>query len=338
MSDLALFRLMADHAPVMLWKAGRDGLCDFFNSRWLEFTGRTMSEELGNGWAEGVHPEDFQRSMDTYMTAFVEHRAFRMEYRLRRRDGEYRWLLDQGVPNFDGDGTFVGFIGSCVDITEMRNASEHIQMLNTELTHRVREREVLLREIHHRVKNSLQLVSSIFTLHGRSLEGRALAAMQDAQTRVQSIALVHEKLHEHDSLEEIDFAEYVHELASTVMQAMGPGERVELEISVPPIRLPLDQAMPCGLVINELVTNALRHAFVGGRHGKIRITARLGDLDHVEISVSDDGVGVPAVVDLLRPTSLGLDLVATLTRQLDGALVLERGEGSAFRFSFKRAS
>jgi PAS domain S-box-containing protein len=338
MSDLALFRLMADHAPVMLWKAGRDALCDFFNSRWLEFTGRTMAQELGNGWAEGVHAEDFQRCMDTYMTAFVERRAFRMEYRLRRADGAYRWLLDHGVPNFDASGEFLGFIGSCVDITEMRDASEHIHRLNQELTRRVREREVLLREIHHRVKNSLQLVSSIFTLHGRLLEGPALAAMQDAQSRVQSIALVHERLHESDSLAEIDLAQYLRELAGSVVQAMGPRDRVQLEVVVEPIRLPLDQAMPCGLVVSELVTNALRHAFADGRAGRIRVVARMLERDRVEIAVQDDGVGMPPEIDLDRPTSLGLDLVATLTRQLDASLSLDLGPGSLFRFAFARAA
>lgn len=338
MSDLTLFRLMADHAPVMLWKAGKDALCDFFNSRWLEFTGRTMAQELGNGWAEGVHAEDFQRCMHTYMAAFVERRAFRMEYRLRRADGAYRWLLDQGVPHHDPTGEFLGFIGSCVDITEMRDASERIQQLNNELTRRVREREVLLREIHHRVKNSLQLVSSIFTLHGRLLDGPALAAMQDAQSRVQSIALVHERLHESDSLAEIDFAEYVRDLASSVMQAMGPGERIELEVSVEPIRLALDQAMPCGLVISELLTNALRHAFIDGRTGTIRVAARLATPDRIEVAVHDDGVGLPASIDLARPVSLGLDLVATLARQLDADLVLDRHDGTRFCFTFGRAA
>src|SRR6188508_1397183 len=111
------FRTMADQAPVLLWMAGRDGLCDFFNQTWLRFTGRSLEEELGNGWAEGVHPEDFSRCMQVFLEAFVAQRPFAMEYRLKRHDGEYRWILDQGAPRFDGDGEFGGFIGSCVDIT-----------------------------------------------------------------------------------------------------------------------------------------------------------------------------------------------------------------------------
>ena len=125
--DDVRFRLLADHAPVMLWMSGRDGLCEFFNATWLRFTGRTLEQEHGNGWAEGVHPEDFQDCMDRYLTCFVAREPFRMEYRLRRADGQYRWILDHGVPRYGQDGRFEGFIGSCIDITEMRDSAEAVK-------------------------------------------------------------------------------------------------------------------------------------------------------------------------------------------------------------------
>jgi PAS domain S-box-containing protein len=114
------FRNMADVAPVMLWMSGTDGLCTFFNQTWLAFTGRSLQEEWGVGWAEGVHFEDFQRCIDTYMEAFNARRVFEMEYRLRRRDGAFRWILDRGTPRYAPDGSFAGFIGSCTDITERK--------------------------------------------------------------------------------------------------------------------------------------------------------------------------------------------------------------------------
>lgn len=131
----ARFRLMADTAPVLLWESGTDALCNYFNQSWLDFTGRTLAQEMGNGWAEGVHTEDFQGCLDTYLDAFKAARKFTMEYRLRRADGEYRWLLDNGVPRFAADGSFLGFIGSCVDITERR----HLETARQEADDRLRK-------------------------------------------------------------------------------------------------------------------------------------------------------------------------------------------------------
>ncbi|HZN11426.1 MAG TPA: ATP-binding protein, partial [Blastocatellia bacterium] len=131
------FRTMADTAPVLIWMSDTDQRRNYFNRPWLEFTGRTMEQELGNGWAEGVHPDDHERCLDTYATAFDARRSFRLEYRLRRHDGEYRWVLNTGVPRFTPVGAFIGYIGSCIDITERieaeikrRRAEEQLSLLH----------------------------------------------------------------------------------------------------------------------------------------------------------------------------------------------------------------
>src|SRR6185436_2019065 len=116
----ARFRMMADTAPVMIWVAGTDKLCTFFNKPWLDFTGRSLEQEMGNGWADGIHPEDHERCWNVYSKAFDARERFSTEYRLRRHDGEYRWVLDEGVPRFSKTGRFEGFIGSCFDITERK--------------------------------------------------------------------------------------------------------------------------------------------------------------------------------------------------------------------------
>ena len=125
----ARFRAMADTAPVLIWMAGTDALYCWFNRPWLSFTGRTLEEESGNGWTDGVHPDDYPRCLTTYLSSFEARRSFQMEYRLRRHDGAYRWLLDNGVPRFTPDGAFAGYIGSCVDVTEMREAAEQQRFL-----------------------------------------------------------------------------------------------------------------------------------------------------------------------------------------------------------------
>ncbi|HVE82020.1 MAG TPA: histidine kinase dimerization/phosphoacceptor domain -containing protein, partial [Myxococcales bacterium] len=315
----ARFRLMADHSPVMLWRSGRNSECDYFNQVWLAFTGRPLERELGAGWAEGVHPEDFQECMDTYLDAFVARRGFRMEYRLRRGDGEYRWILDTGVPRFSLRGEFEGFIGSCIDITELREAQERARRLNEELEARLREREVLLREVHHRVKNNLQLISSLINLqmgHG----GDPSALVEEGRIRIRSMALVHEKLYESESLADVDLASYARDLARMVEAAIGRPGRVELRVEAEQVLLGVDQAIPCGLLLNELLTNALKHAFPDGLSGAVVVKVAPAGDGSVAVEVGDNGVGLPPALDLTRPATLGMAMVQRLSQQLDAKL------------------
>src|SRR5260370_19897602 len=127
------FRLVADTAPALIWMSGTDKLCTFFNKGWLNFTGRSIDLELRNGKAEGVHSEDLKRCLDIYVRAFDAREKFTMQYRLRRHDGEYRWVLEVGVPRFNQDGSFAGFIGSCVDVTDRKLAEETLSGVNPRL-------------------------------------------------------------------------------------------------------------------------------------------------------------------------------------------------------------
>jgi PAS domain S-box-containing protein len=343
----ARFRTMANNAPVLLWMAGRDGLCDFFNDRWLDFTGRTLAEELGSGWAAGVHPEDFQSCMTTYLEAFVGRRAFTTEYRLRRANGEYRWIFDQGAPRFEPDGSFAGFIGSCVDVTEQRLAQDALRRLNEELEGRVRERtllaeerQVLIREVHHRVKNDLQFISSMLNMQERRLsDGPAIGALEDCRGRIQTIALIHESMYQSEDLVSLRLSKDIRSLAASVVRvANTPPGAVALEIETPDeITLDVDRAIPCGLILNELLTNALKHAFPGGRTGTLRVVLRREGDGGAALIVEDDGVGMPAEAEQPARDSMGFRLVRAFADQLGGELRVRRSPGTSVGVYFPLA-
>lgn len=159
------FRLLVQHSPVMIWRAGLDAKCDYFNETWLGFTGRTLEQEMGDGWAEGVHPEDFDRCVAHYLDHFHRREAFEMEYRLRRHDGAFRWIFDRGVPFMDDSGAFAGFIGSCIDVDERRRAQEAEQTHSEEQLALARDFEKwILAIVSHDIRNPLG--NMLFAAHG----------------------------------------------------------------------------------------------------------------------------------------------------------------------------
>jgi PAS domain S-box-containing protein len=154
------FRLVANTAPVMIWMSGVDTLCTYFNQGWLEFTGRPIEAELGNGWVEGIHADDLDQCLETYVRAFDRRESFQMEYRLLRHDGEYRWIFDQGVPRFVADGSFAGYIGSCIDVTERKLAEETMSSLSQKLIPaQEHERSRLARELHDDINQRIAFLA-----------------------------------------------------------------------------------------------------------------------------------------------------------------------------------
>ncbi|WP_158046173.1 sensor histidine kinase [Skermanella pratensis] len=309
------FRLLADNAPVMIWRSDLTKACDYFNKPWLEFSGRTMEEELGFGWAEGVHPEDYDRCVQIYTTSFDKRECFTMPYRLRRHDGQYRWLLDNGRPYHDADGSFAGYFGSCIDITDMKQALD--------------DKDVLLREVHHRVRNNMQLISSLLEMQASNAQApEARSKLQETAWRVRSIALAQEQLHEAGSFSNVDLGAYVRSLILAVADMQ---ERIAFEVDADPIPFSLDRAVPTGLIVNELLTNSLKHAFPGDKAGTVRVEARRGDDGTVTITISDDGVGLPSTDLPDRARSLGYRLVKRLGIQAGAQISVENDCGTRHR-------
>lgn len=305
------FRLMADSAPVLLWVSGVDSQYTFFNKVWLDFTGKPMEQETGEGWSEGVHPDDLARCMETYRTAFQAHRRFQMEFRLRRYDGGYRWMLDTGAPRFLPDGSFAGFIGSCVDITERKQFEEallrnqaHIAALNERLRQ-------MMSATHDRVRNTLQIIAAIVDIRAMSCEASLpIAELKQLANQVHILASVHDILthhvHQTDAAQAVS-ARAILEKILPLFESMAGGQRFESYIEEAPLRAEQATALP--IIANELLSNAFKYGKKDGRVG-LRLTA---EGSGAMLEVWDEGPGFPAGFDPIRAGHIGLELVERLS-------------------------
>ncbi len=224
-------------------------------------------------------------------------------------------------------------------LEKARLESAQAELLRSEQAIRrsLREKEVLLKEIHHRVKNNLQVISSLMNLQARHLsDPTARQFFAESQSRVRSIALVHEKLYRSADLSHVDFADYVTTLVEQLFFAHDADERhITRSLALGGTHLGIDLAIPCGLIVNELVTNCLKHAFRGRERGHVEVRARPAAGGLVELSIADDGVGLPRGFDPRATDSLGLDLVFTFAEQIDATVEIASDVGTTFRFCFK---
>jgi len=217
------------------------------------------------------------------------------------------------------------------EITQRKQAEERIMAS-------LKEKEVLLQEVHHRVKNNMQIISSLFNLQSRHIEDKqAFEIFTSSQNRVRSMALIHERFYQSEDMARIELAEYVGSLSSHLLSSYGidPGT-VKLNLKIKDVFLDLNTAIPCGLIINELISNSLKHAFPGGKKGEIKIAVNSLNKNEIELIVSDNGVGLPRKVDFRDTETLGLHLVKILAEdQLHGDIKLDRTKGTSFHIRFK---
>jgi len=253
---------------------------------------------------------------------------------------EGKWLYFTAAAIRNSKNEVIGAVETLVDITEQKKAEDEIRKS-------LEEKEVLLREIHHRVKNNLQIISSLINLQSNSIDDkRVYGAFKKIQNHIKSIALIHEKLYQSKDISKINFADYIPKLASSLYHSYEISPQIDLEVDVDDILLDINKALPCGLIINELITNSIKHAFKDMKNqkstnelntlkkGKISISFRYtGDM--YEMRVSDNGTGYPEGLDIEKTETLELRLVNSLKCQLNSKVELKNMGGAFFRLTFK---
>ena len=244
---------------------------------------------------------------------------------LTKKGGKIEAILNTKLIRFKGENAILGII---TDITRIKRMERKIRKS-------LGEKEILLKEIHHRVKNNLQIIYSLLNLQARHLhDERSRDLFDQTKNRVKTMALIHENLYRSENLMFVDFGKYAHVLATHLLRSYGKST-VELQIEIEKVSLDIERAIHCALIINELVTNAIKHAFSNGEKNKILIVFRTDDAQYV-LSVEDNGKGPPNDLDYMKTESLGLQLVCALTKQLHGNISLDKNHGTKFTIAFRK--
>jgi PAS domain S-box-containing protein len=320
------FRLVANTAPVMIWMAGTDRLCTYVNQPWLEFTGRPLDAELGNGWVDGLHNEDLKRCLETYSQAFEQRQSFEMEYRIRRNDGEYRWILDTGVPRFNSDGTFAGYIGSCLDITDRKLAEEALTSVGRRLIEaHEEERTWIARELHDDIVQRIALLAIELERWDHDILG--------------SVVDKHEYLqHTRQRLFELgtDIQALSHRLHSSKLEYLGlvataksfchesseqRNVRIEFSHSDVPATIPKEVSLCLFRVLQEALQNAVKHS----ADQNFRVEVR-GTKEGISLAVRDSGIGFDWK-DAMNRRGLGLISMRERLRLVNGELSIQSEPG-----------
>jgi len=356
------FKTMADNSPVLLWMSGPDGLCNFFNQTWLEFTGRSLEEEWGVGWAELVHHEDFQRCMDVYAAHFNARTPFEMEYRLLRKDGEYRWILDRGAPRYLPDKSFAGFIGSCIDITDRKRAEEELLSAKRAAEVASEAKSNFLAVVCHEIRTPLGIILGFSELlaseaqsnseklnwvNGIKRNGALLSNIINSILDLSKIEAGKLEL----TASEISLGELIEEIACLMeLQAAEKG----LSFSIRSDANDLDRIVVDPLRLKQILVNVIGNAIKFTTSGGVEVRCHLlrvaPDSCRIFFDVIDTGVGLRhgqsnlifepftqadgSMTRTYGGTGLGLTLARKLARSLDGdvrLLASEPGKGSTFQ-------
>lgn len=321
-----------NHNPAIAFIKDADGRVVYMNNTCEQLWGASLADNLGK-MNHQLWTADVAARLSAEDSRVLESGvASQILEELPAPGGRMLQMLSFRFPIADVEGgRLLG--GVSIDISEQVRAQK-------DLSSALASKEVLLQEVHHRVKNNLQIIASLLTMQADSLQDPAARrALQDSQERVQCMALIHERLNGDHEPDRLDFRAYVETLARDLFYSYGiDSDLIRLRFELEPVSLGLNQAIPCGLILNELLTNSLKYAFPNQREGEILVTLSCGEDELVKLTVADDGAGLPAEFDWKESQSLGLRIMNTLGRQLDGTVQREASAGTVFSLTFPRTA
>lgn len=321
------FRQFFENAPGYCYMVSSKGKTLNINTAALAVLGYKKEDVIGKPFSTTIYaPSSVEKAKKLFTQWKKTGKLRNEELNIITKSGEKRTVLLSVDAVRSEDGKVLHAISFQTDITERKRAEEQIKAS-------LEEKEVLLQEIHHRVKNNMQIISSILNLQSSVIKHKgALELFKSSQNRIKSMALIHEKLYKSKDFTRIDFSKYVQGLSNDLFRVYGINQDVvKLNIDIKDVLLNINTAIPCGLIINELVSNSLKHAFPDNRKSKIKIAMSSLNNNEIELTVSDNGIGIPEEVDIKSTKSLGLHLVTILAEdQLKGEIKLDKTKGTKF--------
>jgi PAS domain S-box-containing protein len=324
----ARFQAILDHTTAVIYLMDPESRFLLINRQFEQLFQVTNAQVVGQP-VEAVFSEEIAAAFRANnRQALAAGAAQEFEELVPHDDGLHTYISIK-VPLYDSTGTAYALCGISTDITDRKGAEEALKAA-------LQEKEVLLKEVYHRIKNNLQVISSLLDLQADSVaDPQVRALFEDSQQRLQAVALIHESLYQAGNVTRIQAADYIHELSTRVFQAYTPpGDRITLTVQADPVWIGMQSAIPCGLIVNELLSNSLKYAFPNDQAGEITVGLRVAPEGSIILTVCDTGVGFPADVDFRHTDSLGLQLVCLLTEQLNGTIELDRAAGTQWTLTF----
>jgi len=326
------FRSLVESTSDWVWEVDAQGVYTYVSPQIRNLLGYSPEEVIGKTPFDLMPTEEARRISGIFASISANKKSIKnLENINRHKDGRLVVLETSGVPFYDSQGNLAGYRGIDRDITERKLVEERLEAS-------IREKETLLRELYHRTKNNMQVISNLIDLQVISVnDEQTLKLFRETQNRIKTMALVHEKLYQSKDLSNLNLKDYIGDLANAVLGSyqLSAG-RISLHLDVESISVSIDTATPCGLIINELMSNSLKHAFPGDRRGEVCLSIRQSEEGGIEMCFSDNGIGLPKSFDFRNARSLGLTLVKNLSeKQLKGTIELRTDHPTEFRIKFR---